>query len=49
MLKRLSKILKIPYNPRFVSVASFFALNGVTILPFIGVHSEKRLTLWYLG
>ena len=30
-------------------VASFFALNSVTILPFIGVHCEKRLKLWCLG
>ena len=48
-VQRLSQILEIPYTSCSVSVASFFALNGVTTLPFIGVHSEKRLKLWYLG
>ena len=41
MLQRLSKILKIPYNSRFVLAAPFFALNSVTIMPFIVVQSEK--------
>ena len=40
-IQRLSKILEIPHDQWLVSVASFFALNGVTKLPFIGFTVKK--------